>query len=148
MEATKILTAEQIRQLKQAIADAEKQTSGEVRVFIEDHSEDGPLDRAAFLFGQLGMDKTALRNGVLIYVSFRDRKFCIIGDEGIHQIVGYDFWGSVKNKMQTRFREGLFFEGIMDAIAETGLVLSQHFPVSPTDSNELPNEILFGGKKE
>jgi uncharacterized membrane protein len=146
VETTRLLTGDQVGKLKKAIREAEAKTSGELRVFLEDHSEDGPLDRASFLFQQLGMHKTELRNGVLIYLAFKDRKFSIIGDYGIHEKVGYDFWGSIKNKMQNHFRNGNFFEGIHEAIQECGHSLSEHFPRSGDDRNELSDDIMFGNE--
>ena len=148
MEALKTLTQNEIAEIKSAIGKAEKRTSGELRIFIEDHSEDGPLDRAAFLFGQLKMDKTDLRNGVLIYVAFIDRKFSIIGDYGIHEKVGDEFWDHIKTKMLNHFKTGKVFEGLMDAIHDAGEALAKYFPFVSGDRNELPDDIIFGKEQE
>ncbi len=147
METFKALSTSEIAAMKAAIANAEKRTSGELRVFIEDHSEDGPLDRSAFLFKQLRMDKTKLRNGVLIYVAFRDHKFSIIGDVGIHEKVGGDFWNSTKNKMQTHFRTGEFLNALLAGIEEAGEALAKYFPYQVSDKDELSNDIIFGEDK-
>lgn len=148
MEALKALTEKEIASIKTAISRAEKRTSGELRIFIEDRSEDGPLDRAAFLFGKLGMDKTALRNGVLIYLAFSDRKFSIIGDYGIHEKVGPEFWDNIKIKMVNHFKLGRMFEGLMDAVHDAGEALAKHFPHASEDRNELPDDIIFGKGNE
>lgn len=148
MEALKAISKEQIAELKAAVAKAEKRTSGEIRVFIEDSSEDGPLDRAAFLFTQLGMHKTALRNGVLIYVAFADHKFAIIGDKGIHEKVGEGFWDHIKVNMATNFKEGKILNGLLVAVQESGEALSKYFPYQGTDRNELSDEIMFGHLKK
>jgi uncharacterized membrane protein len=148
MEALKAITKQEIAELKAAVAKAEKLTSGEIRVFIEDHSEDGPLDRAAFLFTHLAMHKTDLRNGVLIYVAFIDRKFAIIGDKGIHEKVGDGFWDHIKVNMATHFREGKILKGLLVAVEESGEALSKYFPYQGTDRNELSDEIMFGDQKK
>jgi uncharacterized membrane protein len=144
LENLKAITPGELADLKTAIGKAEKRTSGEIRVFIEDHSEDGPLDRAAFLFGKLGMSKTEQHNGVLIYVALRDRKFSIIGDKGIHAKVGPAFWDSIKEKMTSRFKEGKIFEGLLTAVHDSGEALAIHFPYTSSDKDELSNDVIFG----
>lgn len=146
MEAEKAIGNEELSRLKEAIAEAEKKTSGEIRVFIEDHSKDEPLDRAAVLFTTLGMHKTGLRNGVLIYLAFRDRQFAIIGDKGIHEKVGDDFWNQIKENMAAEFREGRIVQGLINAVHESARALSSYFPPTSGDINELPNDIIFGKK--
>ena len=121
-------------------------TSGEIRVFIEDHSEDGPLNRAVFIFSQLGMNKTALRNGVLIYIAIVDRKFAIIGDAGINERVGSAFWDEIKSNMTGHFKEGKFADGILGAVEASGEALAKYFPYERNDSNELSDEIVFGSE--
>jgi uncharacterized membrane protein len=148
MEALKAITKQEIAELKAAVAKAEKLTSGEIRVFIEDHSEDGPLDRAAFLFAHLGMHKTDLRNGVLIYVAFIDRKFAIIGDKGIHEKVGDTFWDQIKLNMASNFREGRILNGLLVAVEESGNALSKFFPYQGGDRNELSDDVVFGQKNQ
>ncbi|MBL0340407.1 MAG: TPM domain-containing protein [Bacteroidetes bacterium] len=142
------MSAAELAEIKAAIGAAEKRTSGEIRVFIEDSAEDGPLDRAAFLFNKLGMDKTNLRNGVLIYVAFVDHKFCIIGDSGINQKVGATFWNAIKEKMIGHFKENRIAQGLLEAIVDSGEALAKYFPYAAADRNELPDDIMFGdGKK-
>lgn len=144
MENLKSITPGEIAELKDAIDKAEKRTSGEIRLFIEDHSEDGPLDRAAFLFDKLGMSKTDLHNGVLIYVALKDRKFSIIGDHGIHAKVGATFWDHIKEKMTDHFKAGRIYEGLKLAIHDSGEALANHFPYTSGDRNELSNDVIFG----
>lgn len=124
-----------------AIQEAEKQTSGEIRVHIDQKCASDPVKRAVMVFEKLGMHKTALRNGVLIYVSFSDRKLAVIGDKGIHDRVPADFWDSTRNKMIAAFKENRFADGIIAAITEAGIQLRAYFPYSEADENELSNEI-------
>ena len=99
-----------------AIKEAEKDTSGEIRVHIENRCKREVLDRAAYLFKQLHMHKTKLRNGVLFYLSSHDHKFAILGDMGINQVVPENFWDEIKEAMQKQFQAGNFLEGLSEGI--------------------------------
>mgnify|MGYP000483219654 FL=1 len=124
-----------------AIQKAEQQTSGEIRVHIDKKCSTDAVKRAVQVFEKLGMHNTALRNGVLIYVSFSDRKLAIIGDQGIDAVVLADFWVSTKDQMIHCFKENRFADGIIAAISEAGMQLKSFFPYMENDENELSNEI-------
>jgi uncharacterized membrane protein len=142
--ARSFFTAEQRDTIKQAIIDAESNTSGEIRVHIETWCHGKVLDRAAKVFHSLKMQDTEQRNGVLIYLGIRHHKFAIIGDAGIHAQVGDNFWDDVKQKMVENFKDKNFTEGLVQAIAEVGTKLKAYFPHLPDDVNELPDDISFG----
>lgn len=144
MPITGSLTEENLQQLKSAIASAEDKTSGEIRLYIEEECEADVMDRAAFIFEKLKMHETELRNGVLLYVAFGHKKFAVIGDAGIHQKVGEEFWRSVKQKIVAAFKEGNYVDGLTTAIQDTGEVLSKFFPPRANDKNELPNDVVIG----
>ena len=131
-------------EITQAIMKAELDTSGEIRVHIENTFTGDVMDRAAFIFKQLGMNKTDQRNGVLIYLAVKNRRFAIIGDSGIHKVVPENYWDNIKAKMLNHFREGRFADGLVEAITSTGDHLKKHFPRLKNDVNELPDEISFG----
>jgi uncharacterized membrane protein len=130
-------------EILKAIAKAEKNTSGEIRLFVEAECKDNVLDRAAYIFHELGMDKTKQRNGVLFYLAFESRQFAILGDAGINAVVGNDFWHEIKLQMQNHFIEGDFVTGLTKGIEMSGEALEKFFPYHRDDSNELPNEIVF-----
>ncbi|MEB0262142.1 MULTISPECIES: TPM domain-containing protein [unclassified Mucilaginibacter] len=138
-----VFTEEEQQRIQQAVADAEKNTSGEVRVCMEKTCSDDPLDRAAKYFAQLEMHKTKLRNGVLIYVATVDRKFAIIGDAGINSVVPGDFWDTTKESMLNHFKYGNLVEGIITGIKEAGEHLQKYFPHLLNDKNQLPDDIAF-----
>jgi len=142
--AKRFFTKEERDQIKKAILNAELDTSGEIRVHIESSCKEEVLDRAAFLFKKLGMEKTELRNGVLFYLAIRSRKFAIIGDKGINAEVPANFWDDIKKTMTEKFVEEKFVEGLVFGITETGKHLKKHFPHHLDDINELPDEISFG----
>lgn len=127
-----------------AIEEAELATSGEIRLFVEDDCGDHVLDRAAFMFHQLKMDNTKERNGVLFYLALDARQFAILGDKGINEKVGNDFWHEIKSVMQNHFTEGAFAIGLTKGIKMAGDALAKHFPYHESDRNELTNDIVFG----
>ncbi len=127
-----------------AIGDAEKNTSGEIRVHVESCSGIDPVVRAETVFKNLGMANTELHNGVLIYLAVKDRKFAIIGDEGIHRAVPSGFWDETKAGMEQLFRAGKFLEGVCLGIRLAGENLARYYPCLAGDVNELPDEISEG----
>jgi uncharacterized membrane protein len=142
--AADFFSSQEQEDIKQAIMNAELDTSGEIRVHIENSFTGDVLDRAAFVFKQLGMTNTALRNGVLIYLSVKNRRFAIIGDSGIHKVVPENYWTDIKADMLNNFRENRFTDGLIDAITATGYHLKKHFPHQRDDVNELQDDISFG----
>lgn len=124
-----------------AIAAAEKQTSGEIRVHIQPKAGDDIRKYAERTFERLGMVKTALRNGVLLFIASEDQRFVILGDRGIDEKVPAGFWDDIAAKLTIRFKAGEFTEGIVDAIRSAGEHLGRYFPRAAGDVNELPDEI-------
>ncbi|MCF8258991.1 MAG: TPM domain-containing protein [Flavobacteriales bacterium] len=145
MKAKALFNPQQKAAIETAISQAERNTSGELRLYIEDHSADDVLDRAAFIFNRLKMQETGLRNGVLIYMAVADQKFAILGDAGINAAVPDDFWENIKENMGTAFRKGDIEQGLITGILAAGKALAEHFPFNgQTDTNELPNDIIIG----
>lgn len=138
------LKNQQRTEIEDCIAAAEKTTSGEIRIFIEEKCPGNVLDRAAFIFQKLNMHRTRLRNGVLIYVSYADKNFAIIGDAGIHAKLKEGFWEETAAKMKEKFSGDNLKEGFLAAIQSISRELAQHFPLHPGDKNELPDSIVFG----
>lgn len=132
------------QQVVQAIAAAEKNTSGELRVHIEKVCTQDPMQRAVAVFEQLGMQRTAERNGVLIYLALESTQLAIIGDKGINEKVPSDFWDSTRDLMIKHFKEGQITTGLCAAISEAGAQLAAYFPYQDNDQNELSNDISFG----
>jgi|TARA_B110000902_G_scaffold67923_1_gene80591 uncharacterized membrane protein len=138
------LNPNQERQVLEAIAAAELNTSGEIRVHIDKWCKTDPLFKAKNLFGHLKMNETKGRNGVLIYVAMKEKKFAIVGDVGINTRVPVGFWDTTKDKMKSRFAEGELVAGVCEGIEEVGDQLKAFFPYESDDENELPNEISYG----
>lgn len=143
MDASKFFTTEQQHEIVEAIRQAEANTSGEIRVHIENHCRGDIMDRSAMVFNILKMNETAERNGVLIYLAIKDKKFSIIGDEGINKMVEHDFWNDVKDMMAGHFRSGNFTEGIIQGVLRVGEKLKTFFPHKSDDINELSDDISF-----
>ena len=134
----------ELLEIKKAILNAELDTSGEIRVHIENECKGDVLDRASYLFSKLGMDRTDLHNGVLFYLAIKSQKFAIIGDSGINKEVPENFWVDIKAQMAEKFNSGEFTTGLSDGITMAGVRLKKHFPHHIDDINELPDEISFG----
>ena len=143
MDARKFFTTEQQHEIVEAIRQAEANTSGEIRVHIENHCRGDIMDRSAMVFNILKMNETAERNGVLIYLAIKEKKFSIIGDEGINKMVEHDFWNDVKDMMAGHFRSGNFTEGIIQGVLRVGEKLKTFFPHKSDDINELSDDISF-----
>lgn len=140
-EVEDFLTAAEEQEIVNAILEAEKNTSGEIRVHIESTSSQDHYNRAQELFHQLKMDNTRQRNGVLIYVAVHDHKFVILGDYGIDHVVPDDFWDSTRDIMQNYFKQGDFKQGIVEGVLMAGRELKAHFPWQSDDRNELSDDI-------
>ncbi|PWS30762.1 TPM domain-containing protein [Pedobacter paludis] len=129
--------------IAKAISDAEKATSGEIRIAIDKHCPGDPYERAIEYFAKLDMDKTAQRNGVLIYLAHADHKFAIIGDAGINKVVPDNFWETTKVAMTAHFAKGDLADGIVAGVSLAGEKLALFFPYQMGDINELPNDIVY-----
>jgi uncharacterized membrane protein len=139
-------TAEEQQLIIDAIQNAERMTSGEVRVFVESKcSYMDAIDRAAELFFQLEMQKTDDRNAVLLYVAMKDRQLAVFGDEGIHEKVGNEYWNNAVHKKISNVNRENYAAGISEVVKDIGEALTKNFPFSnDTDKNELPDDIVFG----
>ena len=142
--AEKIFTPPMRKQVKEAINKAEKKTSGEIRVYVEDRCLEDVLDHSAFIFSQLKMHKTKLRNGVLFYLAIEDHKLAVLGDAGINSRVDDGFWQKVQEAIIEKFSENEFGAGLVAGIERVSEVLSKYFPAGKHDINELPDDIAFG----
>jgi uncharacterized membrane protein len=144
MNFWKDFTDEKKAGISRAIEVAESGTSGEIRVHLEDRCRINVFDRAVNIFKTLNMNKTELRNGILLYTAVGDRKFVIIGDAGINAKVPVGMWDQIKEKVLVFFREDKVTEGLTEGIRLAGDVLKEHFPHQDDDVNELSNEISYG----
>jgi uncharacterized membrane protein len=138
------LNKQEEQEIVESILEAEKNTSGEIRVHIEASSGGDPFTRARSLFYSLKMDNTRDRNGVLFYVAVNDHKFAIIGDTGIDKTVPVNFWEDTRAILEHHFKKREFKAGLVEAITKAGRELKAHFPWTPGDINELGNEISKG----
>ena len=125
-----------------AIDSAEQQTSGEIRIHLQPKTRGADIRAVAErTFERLGMTKTDLRNGVLIFVACEEQRFVILGDKGINERVPAGFWDDIAARLTVRFKAGEFTDGIVDAIHSAGEELKAFFPRQHGDVNELTNDI-------
>lgn len=138
------LTATEEQEIIAAIRQAEKNTSGEIRVHLEKTTEKDALERAKEVFYFLKMDETRQQNGVLFYVAVDDHKFSVLGDKGINNVVPEGFWQEIKEILSQDFSKRNFSKGLQSGIAEIGEKLKEFFPYQSSDTNELSDEISLG----
>ena len=146
MKPSEFFSEEEKTKIIRAVREAERNTSGEIRLHIEGKCTGDVLDRAAYVFKTLNMHKTRLRNGLLFYMGIEDRKFAILGDAGINAVVPENLWDGIKDLVLDHFRKGEFAEGLAKGILLAGEKIKEHFPYRQDDLNELPDEISFGTK--
>lgn len=142
----KHFTPGEAARIVEAVRDAERTTSGEVRVFVESRCKYvDPVHRAGEIFFNLKMDLTQDRNAVLVYVAMRDHQFAIFADEGIYREMGAKYWNAEAGKMLEAFRKESYADGIVAVVRDIGEALKDKFPYNKLeDKNELPDEIIFG----
>lgn len=145
MKGRKFISQLQQDDIVAAIRAAELKTSGEIRVFISRKDVDDAVASAQAHFVQMGMEKTRDRNGVLIFVAPRARKFAIAGDKGVHAKCGESFWRETAAEMSHHFRESQFTRGIVHGIQKAGALLAAHFPRRSDDKNELSDDVGVEG---
>lgn len=138
-----MLNNSQLEQIAKAICNAEKMTSGEIRVCVAKKCTGNPLHAAAKKFREMKMDKTQLRNAVLVYVCPNHHKTAIIGDKGIHEIAKEGFWDDVLQEMLNHFKKNDMVEGICQGVGRVGELIKARYPVSENDINELSNEVIL-----
>jgi uncharacterized membrane protein len=122
---------------------AEMKTSGEIRVHLQSVAKPDILAHGKEVFEKLGMAKTDQRNGVLIFVATRDKRFSVLADSGIHREIEQEFWNELAKKMEDHFRQNRFADGIVEAVAAIGEHLAKHFPREQNDVNELSDAISY-----
>ena len=127
----------------QSIMAAEARTSGEIRVHIQKKIKGELMEEAIKVFKHLKMDETELRNSVLIFIVPSKKSFCIIGDEGIDNIVPENFWEDIKEDLRMHFQSNKITEGLCKNIERIGEKLKSHFPIEEDDKNELPDTISY-----
>ena len=139
-------SAEDKEQIVEAIRMAEKETSGEIRVYVESkNAYVDAIDRAAEIFFKLKMQETEHRNAVLLYIAMDHHELALFADEGIYQKAGAEYWNTAVKEMIARFNAENISQGIALCIAQIGQTLKEKFPYNATeDKNELPDEIVFG----
>jgi len=132
--------------IERAISEAERQTSSEIRIHVEQVCNEDTLVHARKIFHTLKMHKTEERNAVLLYVALDDHKLALYGDEGIHATLGVRYWSNIIDIIVRKARDGDLAGGIVDGIEQLGQVLKKYYPYTDGDIDELDNAISYGSK--
>ncbi len=139
-----LLSKELKKEIVMAIQRAEKLTSGEIRVHVQAKCSNDPFKESKKLFHKLNMHKTKERNGVLIFIALDSKEFAILGDAGIHEKVGDNFWCDIRDKMTESFKRDQIKEAIVAGVEGIGEKLKHFFPLQRNDKNELSNIVSEG----
>ena len=146
-KAINYFSDEEKEKIRAAIHDAEKSTTGEVRLFVEHYCKrNQAVERAAEVFHSMKMDETVDHNGVLIYIALSHKRMAIYADAGIYSKVENGFWDELLHKMQGHFKHAKFAEGVIAVIHDIGKKLAEYFPDGSLQKNEKPDELVFGKK--
>lgn len=139
----RLFSEEEQERIVAAIRQAEKRTSGEIRAHIQSKCGDDPYRDAAKVFNLLGMENTARRNGVLFFVAHKSRRFAVLGDKGINDVVPDNFWQSTVDEMTPLFRAGRIADALIAGICKVGEALKVYFPHQKDDVNELDDGVSY-----
>jgi uncharacterized membrane protein len=144
----KFLNDDELLRISNKIKAEEKKTAGEICVSIKEHRsfiqrKKSVQKLAEEEFFKIGIDKTRDKTGIIIFFLLEAREFYILADEGINKKVPEKTWDKIKDEMQEHFIEGKFSEGIIHGIGSVGKILSEHFPIKPDDTNEIPNKVIL-----
>lgn len=141
MQTKDFLHALDDQQIAAAITEAEQRTSGEIRVFVTESVIEDVVIEAEKQFVRMGMTKTAMRNGVLIFFAPKSQKYAVVGDQGVHAKCGQKFWEHITVDMTPLLKAGKYTEAVVFAVHEIGAALAKEFPPIVGDRNELPNRV-------
>ncbi len=144
MNVRNFLTKEEEQKVVRSVKEAELNTTGEIRVHLENHCADNTLKHAGMVFHEMGMHETEENTGVLLYVAVKDHKIAIVGDKGINAKVPEHFWENIIEQLGNDFKAEKYCDGLCTALETIGSQLADHFPFKEGDIDELPNEISFG----
>jgi putative membrane protein len=98
--------------------------------------------RAIAIFQAAAAGRTTGRTGILIYLSLAERRAEIIADEAILKVTDDQTWGEAMTELLANVKQGRIGDGIAAAVERVGLVLSDHFPRSAADTNEIPDKLI------
>lgn len=143
----RILSKQELHQLSQQIADVEMKTSAEIRVVVRHRKHWSerkltPRQVAQREFGTLGMTKTSQGTGILIFVLVSERKFELLADRGIIEVLPAEFWEDLASKLSGHFSKSNFYHGLRASLAEIGEILETKLPSTGKNPDELPNDII------
>lgn len=144
----KYLSEEDLNSISAKINEIEKTTSGELvitikekRGWLEKTKSVRTLAEKEFISAKIGKTKNA--TGILIFMLFNAKEFCILADKKINELVEQSVWDEISNNMSLNFKQENYSKGIINGVEQAGKILSTYFPIQPGDVNELSNEVRF-----
>lgn len=98
--------------------------------------------RALALFRATAEARTRDATGVLLYLSLDEHRAEIIADAAIHARVAPQVWGAAMAALIAATRDDRPGDGMAEAVRQIGVVLADHVPPRPDDTNELPDRLI------
>lgn len=142
---SRLFNPDQEKRILESISQLERNSTGELRLYVEDKCRGNVHNRVMEIFANHGMQNTANRNAVLIYIAVRSRNIYIWGDEGIHARAGQSLWDQILVDLVADFKDGMYETGVIRAIDAIGVKLAEYFPPDGSEgNNELPDDIIYG----
>lgn len=135
-------------EIKGVVQEAEKHTSGEIKVKIISKFDSGTSDlrqQAEIEFQREGLHNTRGKTGVLVLMVLGERRFTILGDSGIYSQIAQGYWDTLAGRMSSAFQAGNYSSGICEIVEKIGRILSVFFPRRNDDVNELSDDVITGG---
>lgn len=145
---TKYFNKKDLARITQACTEAEKTTSGELRVSIlrkrdKKQTDLSVKDLALQEFYNLKMDETRDKTGILLFILLNERKFQILADEGINEKVSPDTWQAQAEVFTDFFKKKKYTDGVITVLQNMGKILTEYFPIKDDDTNELSDEVVI-----
>ncbi len=132
--------------IEDAVKHSERPHHGELRVVVETSLDflpllrgQSPRTRACEVFAETGVWDTAANSGVLLYINHADRDIEIVADRGISACVPQEQWEAICRSIELEFREHRFEAGLLEGIRQITGLLTQHFPATGDNPDELGN---------
>jgi len=90
--------------ITEAINLIESKTTCKIKIYVGKKSGSNPLMDARKIFENFGMKGLKDKNGVIFFITVKDKKLAIFGDDGINSKVGEIFWKNMRDAIIEKFK--------------------------------------------
>lgn len=97
--------------------------------------------RAVRYFLESGVYNTKDRTGILIFISYLERRVELLADKGISEKIPREKWDAIVGHIIEGVKSNQLVRHLSESIRECGNLLAEQFPIQPGDVNELGDDI-------